>query len=75
MRTEVDEVRDILNKHGAISIDDIVYGEALFDELFDYYSSDPDGMPYGVQKARTGMPDEWIADRVYNLGLLNGALA
>jgi|TARA_B100000959_G_C14575737_1_gene457766 hypothetical protein len=75
MRTEVDEVRDILNKHGAISIDDIVYGEALFDDLFDYYSSDPDGMPYGVQKARTGMPDEWIADRVYNLGLLNGALA
>ena len=75
MRTEVDEVRDILNKHGAISIDDIVYGEALFDELFDYYSSDPDGMPYGVQKARTGMPDEWIADRVYDLGLLNGALA
>jgi hypothetical protein len=26
-------------------------------------------MPYGVMKARTGMPDEWIIDRVYDLGV------
>ena len=27
-------------------------------------------MPYGVMKARTGMPDEWIADRLYDLKLI-----
>jgi len=27
-------------------------------------------MPYGILKARTGMPDEWIADRLYDLGLV-----
>ena len=30
-------------------------------------------MPYGIQKARTGMPDEWIADRLIDLGLLKEA--
>ena len=29
-----------------------------------------DEMPYGVMKARTGMPDEWIIDRVDDLGVL-----
>jgi hypothetical protein len=32
----------------------------LHDALFDYYFDD---MPYGVQKARTGDPYEWVADR------------
>ena len=68
LRFEVDEVRDILNKHGATSLDDIVYGEPLFDELYEYFLED---MPYGIAKARDGMPDEWIVDRVYDLGLLN----
>jgi len=27
-------------------------------------------MPYGIQKARTGDPDEWIADRLYELELV-----
>ena len=27
-------------------------------------------MPYGVMKARTGMPDEWIADRINDLEIL-----
>lgn len=34
----------------------------LYDALFDYYS-DSGEMPYGVQKARTGDPFEWIANR------------
>ena len=67
LRTEVDEVKDILNKHGATSLDDIVYGDPLFDELMDYFAED---MPYGVQKARTGMPDEWIVEHLDYLGLL-----
>lgn len=33
----------------------------LYDVLFQYYS---DEMPYGIQKARTGDPDQWILDRL-----------
>ena len=32
----------------------------LHDALYDYYFDD---MPYGVQKARTGDPYEWVSDR------------
>ena len=31
----------------------------------DYFA---DEMPYGVKKARTGMPDEWIYDKLIDLG-------
>ncbi len=65
-----DEVKAILDKHGIKSTYDIEYGSDAFSDLFDYFSTDPDEMPYGVQKARTGMPDEWIADRLIDLGLL-----
>jgi len=34
--------------------------DALYDALYDYYHHD---MPYGVQKARTGDPHEWVSDR------------
>jgi len=48
----------------------------LFDALYDYYFDD---MPYGVKKARTGDPHEWISERLadelgVNEGLM-GALA
>jgi len=33
----------------------------LFDALYDYYFDD---MPYGVKKARTGDPHEWISQRL-----------
>ena len=65
------DVKAILDKHGIKSTDDIEYGSDAFSDLFDYFSSDPDEMPYGVQKARTGMPDEWIANRLIDLGLLD----
>ena len=65
------DVKAILDKHGIKSTDDIELGSDAFSDLFDYFSSDPDEMPYGVQKARTGMPDEWIANRLIDLGLLN----
>jgi len=42
-------------------------GTVLYDELYEYFQSD---MPYGVQKAREGEPDIWIADRLEELGLL-----
>ena len=62
------EVKAILDKHGIKSTNDIEYGSDAFSDLFDYFSSDPDEMPYGVQKARTGMPDEWIYDKLCDLG-------
>jgi len=37
--------------------------EPLYDALYDYYQDD---MPYGVKKARTGDPFEWIGERFYN---------
>ena len=42
----------------------------LFEALYDYYFDD---MPYGIKKARTGDPDEWISDRLANeLGMNEG---
>ena len=38
----------------------------LFDKLFNYFSNSGD-MPYGIQKARTGDPDQWIVDHLGEL--------
>lgn len=37
--------------------------EVLFDKLYSYYVNSGE-MPYGVAKARTGDPDQWILDQV-----------
>ena len=70
MKTEYDEVKTILDRHDVSSLDDIEYGSEVYEDQFGYYL-DSGEMPYGVMKARTGMPDEWIVDRIYDLGLLN----
>ena len=44
----------------------------LYMDLFGYYQ---DEMPYGTQKARDGDPEEWIYDRLDDLGLLENAEA
>ena len=49
------------------NIEDIEYGGECFDELFSYWA-DQGEIPYGVMKARTGMPDEWIYDKLCELG-------
>ena len=69
MISEYNEVKQILIKNNITDIEEIEYGGEAFSDLFDYYSSDPDGMPYGVQKARTGMPDEWIFEKLCDLGI------
>ena len=69
--TEHDEVKVILNKHGITKLDDIELGTPAYEELFGYYM-DSGEMPYGVMKARDGMPDEWIVDRISDLGLIEG---
>ena len=75
MRTEYDEVKEILVKHDVdldkdidYMMETIVYGEPLFQELFEYFIGD---MPYDVAKGRADlMSDEWILDRVQALGLI-----
>ena len=75
IRTEIDQVRDILNKYPeayAKILDDgeVNDNEKLYNELFEYFLED---MPYGVQKARTGDPVEWITEHLDYLGLLTSA--
>ena len=69
INTERDEVKAILDKHGITNIDDIEYGSDVYDDLFDFFQNSGE-MPYGVAKARTGMPDEWIANRIDDLKIL-----
>ena len=70
--SEYSEVKAILDKHGITKADDIELGTPVYDELFGYYM-DSGEMPYGVMKARDGMPDEWIWNRVQELGLVTEA--
>ena len=63
--SEYDAVKKILDSNNVTDIEEIEYGGECFDELMDYYA---DEMPYGVMKARTGMPDEWIYDKLCDLG-------
>ena len=69
MTTEYDEVKAILDKHDITHLDQIECGSEVYDDLYNYFA-DSGEMPYGVMKARTGMPDEWIIDRVDDLGVL-----
>jgi hypothetical protein len=65
MISEYEAVKKILDSNNVTDIEEIEYGGECFDELMDYYA---DEMPYGVMKARTGMPDEWIYDKLCELG-------
>ena len=66
MITESEQIMKILQSNGITDLDDIEYGSKCYDELMDYFA---DEMPYGVMKARTGMPDEWIIDKLIDLGV------
>ena len=65
MTSDYDKVKAILKEHNITDIEEIEYGGDCFDDLMDWFA---DEMPYGVMKARTGMPDEWIFDRLCDLG-------
>ena len=66
---ERDEVKAILDKHNAKSIDDIDYGPScILQELYNYFAHRRNA--HGVMKARDGDPDPWIADRLDDLGLV-----
>jgi len=73
-RGEKEEVQQILNKHKA-DFDKVKAGDSLMDQknlysdLFSYYM-DSGEMPYGTMKARDGDPEEWILDRLEDMGLM-----
>tara|TARA_B100000902_G_scaffold118947_1_gene119398 strand:+ start:353 stop:619 length:267 start_codon:yes stop_codon:yes gene_type:complete len=67
MISEFDEVKKILDQNDITDLDQIEYGSEAYEELFSYYA-DQGEIPYGVMKARDGMPDEWIMDRLIDLG-------
>ena len=66
MISETEQILKILESNGITDLDEIEYGSQCYTELLDYFA---DEMPYGVQKARTGMPDEWIIDKLIDLGI------
>jgi len=59
---ETEKILKITN--GVDGIWNLINGEdnsLIYEQLYDYFHED---MPYGIQKARTGDPDEWISDRL-----------
>jgi len=72
-RGEYKEVKEILIKHDALDLDldgIVELGTELYEDLYGYYMESGE-MPYDVMKARADvMPDEWIADRLYDLKLI-----
>ena len=70
--TEYDEVKKILIKHDALDKNEedvIELATPLYEELYSYFLNSGE-MPYDVAKARANvMPDEWIVERLDELGL------
>ena len=65
--SEYDEVKKILDANEVTDLDQIEYGSEVYEDLYNYFANSGE-MPYGVMKARTGMPDEWIYDKLCDLG-------
>ena len=66
MISDYDKVMQILKKYNIRDLEEIEYGKDCFNELLDYFA---DEIPYGVMKAREGTPDEWIFDKLCELGI------
>ena len=65
--SEYDEVKRILASNDVTDLDQIEYGSEVYEDLYNYFANSGE-MPYGVMKAREGTPDEWIIDRLIDLG-------
>ena len=64
---EYEEVKKILIKHNALHLDIDQLDDS--DLMFDLFGHFQEEMPYGTQKARTGDPDEYIYNKLEDLGL------
>jgi len=64
---EYEEIKKILIKHNALHLDiDQIDDTILMEDLYKHFQEE---MPYGTQKARTGDPDEYIYNKLEDLGL------
>ena len=64
---EYEEVKKILIKYDALHLDiDQIDDTILMQDLYTHFQEE---MPYGTQKARDGDPDEYIYDKLEDLGL------
>ena len=64
---EYEEVKKILIKHNALQLDIDQLDDS--DLMFDLFGHFQEEMPYGTQKARDGDPDEYIYNKLEDLGL------
>ena len=48
---------------------DLMDAPSVYEKLFAYFHFETGEMPYGTAKARDGDPYNWIADKLYDLGL------
>ena len=65
--SEYDTVKNILIKHNALHLDiDQIDDTILMEDLYKHFQEE---MPYGTQKARDGDPDEYIYNKLEDLGL------
>jgi hypothetical protein len=72
MKTQNEELKEILIKHNALNktMEEVVeYGTELYQDLCSYYMNNGE-MPYKVAKGHHGNPDEWVADKLYESGLI-----
>ena len=66
-KSEYETVKAILIKHDVLHKDiDQLDGEELMQDLYTHFQEE---MPYGTQKARDGDPDEYIYDKLEDMGL------
>ena len=64
---EYEEVKKILIKHNALHLDiEQIDDTILMEDLYKHFQEE---MPYGTQKARDGDPDEYIYNKLEDLGL------
>ena len=64
---EYDIVKKILIKHNVLHMDiDQLDDPILMEDLYKHFQEE---MPYGTQKARDGDPDEFIYDKLEDMGL------
>jgi hypothetical protein len=67
---EYEEVKKILIRHDVLHKDiDQLDDPILMQDLYTHFQEE---MPYGTQKARDGDPDEYIYNKLEDLGLTLG---